>query len=64
MPLDGEKPIEDVTRDGECRAVREVENPRRAENQREAHRSEGVDRADLQSVDEKLKQQHGCDGAE
>ena len=57
VQLRGEPPVE-IAADRERRAVRDVEDLGRAEDQREADRSQRVDRAELQPVDEELKQHH------
>jgi hypothetical protein len=51
--------IEEISRDRERRAVREVEDAGGAENQREPGRRERIQRAQLDSVDEELQQEHG-----
>ena len=55
--LRGEPPV-DIAADREGGAMRDVEDFRRAEDQRETDRGQRVDRAELQPVHKELKKHH------
>ena len=50
----GDTPPKQIARERECRAVRDMKHLGRAEDEREADRSERVDRAQLQAIDKQL----------
>src|ERR1043165_387609 len=53
-----EKPPIDIAADCEGRTVRDMEDLGRAEDQGETDRSQRIDRAELQPVEEELKKHH------
>lgn len=56
--LEFDKIIEDVADDDIAGAMRVVEDTGRAEDDGETDRHQGVERADLDAVDEELPEQH------